>query len=105
MKGSTITNTSSSKKVTEERKRNPSSGSFSEDDLFVSSFNEGKTVSTTSDNSPTLSRGYQKKGKSSKKKKRKGKGRKDSVSGSDGEGNSVSNTKKKQTNESEKNKV
>ena len=85
---------------TKERKHNQSSGSFSEDDLFVSSFNEGKSASNTSDNSPSL---LQKKGKSSKKKKRKGKGRKDSVSGSDGEGNGSNNNTNKKNNKKQKN--
>ncbi len=93
-------------KKKQRNRRKPLSGSLSEDDLFVSSFGEGrrspdnkKTISgnekttpdnerTTPDNSSSSSsKGNNKKGgKNSKKKKRKNKERKDSCSGSEGEG-------------------
>ena len=98
-------NTAAQSKKKQRNRRKPSSGSLSEDDLFVSSFGEGRrstdneratpsnertppsNETTTPDNSLSLSsKGNKKGGKNSKKKKRKNKERKDSCSGSEGEG-------------------
>ena len=79
------------------RKRNTSSGSLSEEDVFASLSESRSSPSppqypSTPDYSPPLStktgqvNGEKKEKKSKKKKRNKGKGRKDSGSGSDGEG-------------------